>query len=96
MARISAKVIARIHTTSDGLAELSWEWILRVNGQVLRGSPRLVAAGNGTHGWMWPRCPRATCRPSSGITREPGQRWRASPASAGIRPAGHGDGYTLS
>lgn len=42
MARMSANVIARIHTTSDGLAELSWEWILRVDGQVLR---RLTAVG---------------------------------------------------
>ena len=42
MARTSAKVITRIHTTSDGLAELSWEWILRVDGQVLR---RLTAVG---------------------------------------------------
>lgn len=42
MARMSANVIARIHTTSEGLAELSWEWILRVDGQVLR---RLTAVG---------------------------------------------------
>jgi hypothetical protein len=42
MARMSAKVIARIHTTSDGLADLSWEWILRIDGQVLR---RLTAVG---------------------------------------------------
>jgi len=42
MARTSAKVIARIHTTSDGLTELTWEWILRVDGQVQR---RLTAVG---------------------------------------------------
>jgi hypothetical protein len=42
MARMSAKVMVRIHTTSDGLAELSWEWILRVDGQVQR---RLTAVG---------------------------------------------------
>jgi len=42
MARMPAKVIAQIHTTSAGLEELFWEWILRVDGQVAR---RLTAVG---------------------------------------------------
>jgi hypothetical protein len=42
MALIPAKVIARIHATSEGLEELSWEWVLRADGQV---SYRLIAVG---------------------------------------------------
>jgi len=42
MARMPTRVIAQIHTTSDGLEELFWEWILRVDGQVAR---RLTAVG---------------------------------------------------
>jgi hypothetical protein len=39
---IPAKVIARVHATSEGLEELSWEWVLRADGQV---SYRLTAVG---------------------------------------------------
>ena len=42
MALIPAKVIARVHATSDSLEELSWEWVLRADGQV---SYRLIAVG---------------------------------------------------
>ena len=50
MAVIPAKVIARIHATSDGLEELSWEWVLRAGGQVCSGSSRWAGARSATHG----------------------------------------------
>lgn len=37
MALIRAKIIARLHGSLNcGLAELSWEWIMRADGQVFR------------------------------------------------------------
>jgi hypothetical protein len=96
MAWIPGKVVARIRTTSDGLAELSWNGCA---GRRAGAAPahRDEATRNGTHGRMRPNCPPATCRPSSATTGKPGGAG-ASPTSAGIRPpvglgvrpAGHG------
>jgi len=90
---IPAKLIARIHATSDSLEELSWEWLLRADWQV---SYRLTAVGG-----QWGAQPVDNSGPAArhGLTgpgrarRRPGRCWRASPTVTGIRPTGHGDSY---
>ena len=67
MARMSAKVIARIHTTSDGLAELSWEWIVRVDGQVQR---RLTAVGGRRERNPWMDVAQLSARDLQALQRD--------------------------
>jgi len=67
VARMSAKVIARIHTTSDGLAELSWEWILRVDGQVQR---RLTAVGGRRERNPWMNVAQLSARDLQALQRD--------------------------
>jgi hypothetical protein len=72
MAWIPGKVVARIRTASDGLAELSWNGCA---GHRAGAAPahRDGATRNGTHGRMRPNCPPATCRPSvRATTGKPG------------------------
>ena len=96
MALMSPKVIAQVSSSSaTELAVMSWEWIMRADGQVFYRLTKVDGRRERNPWTLATRLPPAELNALRGINPGPLRCWTSSPASTGQNrrqePADHGN-----